>query len=611
MAKSGREGAKGGLGGLAARALGLNFLNTLLSKVSLTGFGILLARLLGPGEYAQVAVAMTALLAILSINELGMSLAIVQWPDDPAEIIPTINTISIVTSCLLYVGAYFVAPLFADAMGAPASTPIIRVMSLIIVANGVASVPAAVLQRNFQQGRQLIVDQVHGWLGTLTSVALALYGMGAMSLAIGQLVGATAGMILLIVFSPAPFRLGFNRSLAPRLLSFGMPLAGSSLVVFFVGNVDNFICGHVLGATALGFYVLAWNLASLPVSIFSQPVRSVAPAFFARMQGNKQAMRAGFASIAGMLTGLTLPVCLGICGAALPLVTFIYGTKWSGAAQALSWLAILAAVRILFELIYDYLVVQKKSRAVLKIQIIWLVILVPDLYSGAHYLGIRGVALAGLAVAVGLVLPFYVLELWLVGINIILLARRLLLPCAVAALVGGVAWEAARAIHVDIEAIAVTGFVGVLALAFLGYNMRQPFKELRQVLRSPDDAEGADVPAATLTSTAALVALEEVGLAESAAPRFVGGTSRNLVATTAPLRMSRPTLPARTGQPDFRLPIYHQTASDLGWDPDSGRQHDARHRHRREAGGTAAPRDAAGTAEHRNKTSNQAKRERP
>jgi len=171
MAKNARAAGKGGLGGLAARALGLNFLSTVLAKLSLTGFGVLLARLLGPHEYAEVAVAMTALLAILSFNELGVSLAIVRWPDDPADIVPTITTISVVSSCLLYVGAFFVAPVFAREMGAPQSTPIIRVMSLIIVTNGIASVPAAILQRNFQQGRQMIVDQVHGWLGALTSVA--------------------------------------------------------------------------------------------------------------------------------------------------------------------------------------------------------------------------------------------------------------------------------------------------------------------------------------------------------------------------------------------------------------------------------------------------------
>ena len=91
-------------------------LSTFLSKFGLMGFGVFLARLLGPHQYGTAAVAMVALLAVLSINELGVSLAIVRWPDDPAEIVPTVATISVGASCLFYIGAFLAAPSFAAAM---------------------------------------------------------------------------------------------------------------------------------------------------------------------------------------------------------------------------------------------------------------------------------------------------------------------------------------------------------------------------------------------------------------------------------------------------------------------------------------------------------------
>jgi PST family polysaccharide transporter len=85
-----------------------------------------------------------------------------------------------------------------------------------------------------------------------------------MSLAVGRITGAVAAAVLYIIFSPEPLRFGFDRARARALLRYGTPLAGSTVVVFAVTNVDQLVVGRVLGATALGFYALALNLATWP-----------------------------------------------------------------------------------------------------------------------------------------------------------------------------------------------------------------------------------------------------------------------------------------------------------------------------------------------------------
>ena len=318
-------GNKDTLIGRASRALSLSFLSVAVLRFSTIGVGVLLARLLGPHAFGTYAVALVALLAVLSFNELGVSLAIVRWPGDPSEIAPTVATISCVSSVLLFIGFYLGAPAFAGAMGAPAATPVIRVLSISILVNCIASVPAAMLQRDFRQGRKMIADQVHSWSFTGVAIGMAWAGFGAMSLAVASVIGALAGGILVMVFSHPP-RFGFDPVKARALLKFGLPLAGSSFVVFLVGNVDNVIVGHMLGATALGFYVLAWNLSSWPVTMFSLPVRSVAPALFSRLQHDRAAMHLGFVTGVGLLASVALPVCLLMSGSAEPLVSFAYGS---------------------------------------------------------------------------------------------------------------------------------------------------------------------------------------------------------------------------------------------------------------------------------------------
>ena len=85
-------------------------LNTLLGRLGTLAIGVALARILGPEEFGTFAVALLALLAVLSFNELGVSLAIVRWPGSPREIAPTVATLSTLSSAVLAAVTIAVAP---------------------------------------------------------------------------------------------------------------------------------------------------------------------------------------------------------------------------------------------------------------------------------------------------------------------------------------------------------------------------------------------------------------------------------------------------------------------------------------------------------------------
>ena len=64
--------------------------------------GIVLARLLVPEDYGVYAVALVALNGLLSMNELGVSLAIVRRPGDVSRIAPTVKTLALGSSLVLW-----------------------------------------------------------------------------------------------------------------------------------------------------------------------------------------------------------------------------------------------------------------------------------------------------------------------------------------------------------------------------------------------------------------------------------------------------------------------------------------------------------------------------
>jgi PST family polysaccharide transporter len=441
---------------------------------------VALARILGPEAFGTFAVAVVAMLAVLSFNELGVSLAIVRWPGDPRRIVPTVNTISLGTSTLLYVAAWFATPAYTSAMGSPEATGVVRLLLAAIVVNGLVASPAALLQRDFRERTRMGIDLVNIWSGTVLSLLLALTGMGAMALAIGRVVGTVLAAVLLLRASPMPYRLGWDGGRAGALLRFGMPLAGSSIIVFGIGYADQLVAGAVLGPVILGFYVLASNLAGWPVSIVSQPLRRVVPAALSVIQDRTDRVRELMTGLLGLVAAVMLPAFAAIAGAAVPIVRLVYGEQWVPAAAALSWLVAAAMATVLGELVYDLLVVIGRTATVLTIQLVSLVVLVPSLVLGARLGGLAGVACAFAAVSVTVVLPAYLLQLRRVGIGPSAVLRALGPGVLGGAVTGGAAWWASVSLDM-LPALAVGAAVTLAVTAQLVHRRRATLRLLRDV----------------------------------------------------------------------------------------------------------------------------------
>jgi PST family polysaccharide transporter len=268
------------------------------------------------------------------------------------------------------------------------------------------------------QRQRLLVDTV-GFLTTGgISIGLATQGVGAWSLVWGALIGNLINAVMLLKWSPWRFRVGWAREHVRELLEFGLPLAAASLIVFGMLNTDYIVVGRTLGPVELGFYLLAFNLSTWPVNVFSGPVRRVSLPAFARLAEDRAAVGDAFVRSIVLLMLATLPVCLLLGLFAAPLIELVYGPKWAASAAPLAFLAVLAVGRVAGELAYDYLTALGNPRPNLYIQGIWLAALLPALILGGRWGGITGVALGHALVVVFVVAPAYALVLRTRGVNL-------------------------------------------------------------------------------------------------------------------------------------------------------------------------------------------------
>jgi O-antigen/teichoic acid export membrane protein len=460
------------------KALGLSLLNTAVGRLGTVLTGILLAHILVPADFGAFAVALVALTALLSINELGVSLALVRWDGDPRAIAPTITTISIVSSVVLYAACWFGAPEFATQLGSPAAAGVVRLLCSSVLIDGATAAAAQFVNREFRQGARLAVDFSNLALTTGITVVLALMGFGPWSLAVGRLVGNGLSALLLFRLVDMWPKPGFDRTKAPELIRFGLPLAGASLLVFGMLNVDYVVTGHILGAVALGLYLQAFNLASWPVNMFSTVVRRVSFAAFARVQHDPEKREQVLAKLAGLLMATTLPVCALLGLLALPLVTTLYGQEWKGATGALEFLVILGAVRVASELGYDYLVALGHARRTMWLEAAWFAALVVCLPIGAHLDGIRGVGAAHAAVAVCIVLPAFVWAVRATGVPAMVLGRAVLRPVIGCALLVIVVLEVRWHTTPSFDRLLIGGILGLAVYVPVVWPMRRLFRQL-------------------------------------------------------------------------------------------------------------------------------------
>lgn len=474
------------IGRKAGRGLRWTLVGTLATKVGSFAMGIVLAHLLAPGDFGLYAIALAATQFVMHVNDVGVIAACVQWRGKFEDMAPTAATLSVLFSVAWYALFWVAAPSFAELAGSADAAPLVRLLTAVILIDGITAVRVAALQRRFQHGR-LMAAITSGFVANATlAITLAANGAGPYSFVYGQLAASVVTGVLMLLFAGMPLRYRLDRAVARRLVKFGLPLAVGLGIESVLLYADSVIVGNQLGAVILGFYLLAFNVSSWVPGLVTTAVRYVSIAGFSRLaEDREETLRLGVRRAIPVLISAILPVAVTVGVLAPALVVFLYGETWAPAAQALRLLAVVMIARVFTSFAFDILTSVGATRSTVWLNLGWAVTLIPALLVGTQLGGIEGAAAAHAVIGVLVAIPLAVLFLQKAGLQLRSTGPALVRPLAGAAASASVMVALSASLDSGpLAELTVAGGLGLLVYVLIVVPREQLRRALAAITRA-------------------------------------------------------------------------------------------------------------------------------
>jgi O-antigen/teichoic acid export membrane protein len=192
--------------------------------------GIILARLLMPGDYGLIGMIAVFLSISNALIDGGFSQALIQKQDTSEEDYNTVFIFNLLLSITIYIILFFFAPAIAFFYETPALESLIKVIGLSFIISSFSIVHIAKLTKTLNFKLQTKVTLFAVIISGVIGIALAYLGYGVWSLVVQLILRNLLTVILLFLYSSWYPVLYFSKKSFNSLFSFGSKILASSLL---------------------------------------------------------------------------------------------------------------------------------------------------------------------------------------------------------------------------------------------------------------------------------------------------------------------------------------------------------------------------------------------
>lgn len=289
---------------------------------------IILARILAPEDYGQIAL-ITVFTTIMQVFvDSGLGTALIQKKEADDLDFSSVFYFNFAVCLILYAVMFVAAPFIAEFYNNSSLTSIIRVTSLTIVISGVKGIQQSYVSRNLLFKRFFYATLGGTIFSAFLGIGLAYTGFGVWAIVAQQLSNTTIDtLILWLTVKWRPKKM-FSWERLKGLLSFGWKLLVSALLDTVYNNIRSLIIGKMYSSADLAYYEQGQKFPHVIVANINSSIDSVLLPAMSSVQDDSLHIKAMTRRAIKTSTYIMAPLMMGLVFCAEPIVRLVLTDKW-------------------------------------------------------------------------------------------------------------------------------------------------------------------------------------------------------------------------------------------------------------------------------------------
>ena len=289
---------------------------------------IVLARLLAPEEFGQVAIITVFINLCLSFVDSGLSSALVQNKKADRVDYSTVFYISLAVAAIMSAALILTAPIIGEYYENDAIVLPLRVYSLSLFVSAFSAVQNAKLQREMKFRTVLYTSLAATILSATVGITLAALGAGIWALIVYYFAYTVFSSLAILIADRWVPTLEFSLSRAKELFSYGWKMLVSGLLCSIYEDIRTLIIGKMFSEAQLGYYNRGQQFPIVLVTTTHSTIQSVVFPVMSEKQDDKESVKVLSKNTLKYGSLILFPVMIGLSVAAESIISVLLTEKW-------------------------------------------------------------------------------------------------------------------------------------------------------------------------------------------------------------------------------------------------------------------------------------------